>query len=406
MPASSLQAQAENELDADRARGRHSFAAVMDRLWTSDISDRFTLTELVTPPEPPRFVLAPYLTEGCPVVLTGAGGTSKTGLLCTMAIAICGGLDFLGQTPKAGCVLIVSAEDRREALRRHVWANTQDLDETTRERVAGNLYVKDCVGSGFKLTRHINGQTSVAEDTERLIEYAAESGPFDLIAFDTLARLNGGEETNEDLSRIVEAMEHVSVATGACTLIVHHSGKGQMRDGINDQYSGRGGSALSDNSRGVMHLARVLPKTPDAPVNASDLIANGRLLRLSHVKSNYAGEAPDRYFERVPTPFAATLRPFAAEFAKRGKEANWKRIAAWLRTQTDVPYPTRTTIDGLGPEYGSRRERREAVDWAIDRGLVSEPLHPEPQGRRKHYLMLPQSNGTDAEAYARASKGG
>lgn len=405
MRARSIEDQAVQALNADAARGERSLAERLDWLWTAGTSDRFAMRELVEPPDPTRFVLPPYIPEGCPVVLTGAGGTSKTGLLCLMSIAICTGSGFLGQPAKAGRVLIVSAEDRREILRRHVWANTQHLCEEDRERVADRLYVKDAVGTGFKLTRHIDGQTTVADDLMRLVDYMSEAGPFDLIAFDTLSRLNGGEETNEDLSRIVEAMEYVSVETGASTIVVHHTGKGQTRADNNDQYSARGGSALSDNVRSVMHLARVVPSMTDAPINASDLIAAGRLLRLSHVKSNYADEAPTRYFERKPTPFAATLVPFQAEFLKGGSEGVWRRIALWMASQEDVPYPTRSTIESLGHAYGSRQAKRVAVDWAADRGLVREEPHPKPHGRLKTYLVLTATKETNAKEYLKASQG-
>jgi KaiC/GvpD/RAD55 family RecA-like ATPase len=388
----------------DRIQTRDESPIEPSALWMPCSDDSFSLKELTDSPPPMDFIVAPYLPAGCATILTGAGGTSKTGIAAMLAIGVCTGKVLFGEPVMDGKVLFVSAEDRRAVLRRHVWANTRDLSEIQLRQVVGNLVVKDTVGLGFKLTRHIDGQTETAKDLDILIKFATKIDGLRLVIFDTLSRLNGGEESNEDLARFVEAMERVSVKTGATTLALHHSGKAQMRADANDQYSGRGGSALSDNARSVMHVSRIMPGMKGSPVNASELIAHGGLLRLSHVKSNYAAPAPDRYLERVVTPFAATLVPFRADFAKGDASEIWQRLSGWMATQGEVDYPTARTIDNLGKEYGSRDERRSALNWARDRGLVLELDHPAPHGKLKSYLQLPEPAATtNAEDCARAS---
>lgn len=373
-------------------------------LWMPAKSDRFSLNELIEPPPAMTFVLYPYLPAGCPAVLTGAGGTSKTGTVVMLSIAICAGLDLFGEPVEQGRVLIVSAEDRRAILHRHVWANTRSLADVQRKLVSENLYAKDTVGSGFKLTRHIEGQTVTAVEIGQLVEYADEIGDVRLIVLDTLSRLNGAEESNEDLARFVESMERISVATGAATLALHHSGKAQMRGDANDQYAGRGGSALSDNCRSALHLAAITADTQGAPTNARELIADGRLLRLAHVKSNYATKAPERYLERVQTPYAAALREFNPEFGRSDAGDAWRRLEGWMATQKEVPYPTKATLEALGKTYGSRTEIRHALQWAADRGHVAEVPHPDPKGGRKTFLKLVKQED-EADAYRRATSG-
>jgi regulatory protein RepA len=400
MAARTLEQQAEDEFGHASAIGSTGF-------WVPHDEDNFSLAELTQSPPPMDFAIHPYLPAGCATVLTGAGGSSKTGIAVMLAIGICTGVDVFGEPVDTGRVLIVSAEDRRAILRRHVWANSRELTEPQRSRLSENLFTKDTVGLGFKLTRHIDGQTETADDVEGLIEYAKTINGLRLVVLDTLSRLNGGEETNEDLARFIEAMERISVRTGATTLALHHSGKAQMRDGANDQYSGRGGSALSDNARSVMHVARLTTDMKGGiPVNGRDLAAEGRLLRMSHVKSNYAAPAPDRYIQRVATPFAASLVPFQAEFSKGQISEKWQRICGYLAEQREVKYPTSRTIDTLGSEYGSRDERRRALIWAKDRGLVLEVDHPEPRGRLKTYLKLPEPSDLAVSAdYECASRG-
>jgi RecA-family ATPase len=379
----------------------------MSLLWAPSPDDTFTLDELCTRPEPTRFVVRPYLPAGCVAVLTGAGGTNKTGLMTLMAIAVCTGGQLFGEAVEGGAVLFVSAEDRRAVVHRHLFANTRDLDDASLRLVAERFHVKDCVGSGFHLTMGIDHQgTIVAPEVGQLIAYANTIPSLRLICLDTLSRLNGAEESNEDLARFVEGMERIARHTGAAVLATHHSGKAQMRADVNDQYSGRGGSALSDNARSVMHVARLTDDSSGIPTNGGAALAEGRLLRLSHVKSNYAAAAGDAYLERVVTEHAARLVPFEPEFDADDLGAIWDRIAAWLATQTEVAYPTRGTVDTLGKQYGARTARRQAIDWAIDRGRVVEEKHPDPKGRRQRYLVLPKDRrGDAAEAYRRARDG-
>jgi hypothetical protein len=356
-------------------------------LWMHAPFDRFDLNELTEQPPARHFVVHPYLPDGAAAVLTGAGGTNKTGLVVgRIATAIAAGLELFGEPVRLGRVLVISAEDRRDTVLRHIWANTRDLSDRQRKNVSENLFVKDTVGTGFLLTRHIDGSTDTSPDVGQLTEYAREIEGLRLIVFDTLSRLNGGEESNEDLARFVSAMERVSVETGAATLALHHVGKAQMRADANDQYSSRGGSALSDNARSVLNLTRITPEMKDAPTNAAELIAQGRLLRLSHVKSNYAAAASDRYFERVQTPHAARLVEFRPEFAANDVSATWARIEAWMTKQTEVAHPTRGTIEALGGSIGSRAAVRRALQWAEDRGHLIEAPHPNPHGGRKTYL--------------------
>jgi RecA-family ATPase len=373
-------------------------------LWMPDPADRFSLLELRDPPPRMEFVVEPYLPAGCASILTAAGGTSKTGLCALFSIHVCLGREIFGCAVTQGATLHVSAEDRRVVFQRHVYSNTRDLSEHELKRLTERLHVKDTVGLGFKLTRHIDGQTDVAEDIGQLIEYAREIPDLRLITLDTLSRLNGGEENNEDLARFVEAMERISRETGAAVLASHHSGKAQMRSDTNDQYSGRGGSSLSDNARSVMHMAKINPDANDAPANGTQQIKEGRLLRLSHVKTNYAAAAPDRYIERVQTPHAAQLCAFTPEFSRGDVAAVWKKLESWLTEQKEVRHPSARSLDALGKEFGSRSEIRRAVEWALDRGKLLEVPHPEPRGQRKTFYQVPVK-ADPAEAYLRATQG-
>jgi RecA-family ATPase len=200
-------------------------------------------------------------------------------------------------------------------------------------------------------------------------------------------------------------MERVSRQTDATTLVAHHTGKQQHRDNVVDQYSGRGGSSLSDNGRSNMHLALVKPGDEGCPSNAADLVAEKRLLRLSLVKVNGVPPGqPDFYLERVITPHAARLQLFEPEFPKTDMQSAWEVLRDWFASQSEVEFPTSTTVDDLPDKYGARNRRRAVLRWALDRGLLLEQPHPHPRGRKKVYLALP-SNGASADRYREAADG-
>jgi hypothetical protein len=361
-------------------------------IWTPAESDRFSEAELLDNPPPMRFAVYPYLPAGTAAVLTGAGGTSKTGLMVRIATSICTGTAALGDDRvEPGSVLFVSAEDRREILQRHVWAAVQGIDPHRLSLVCKRFVVKDAVGSGFTMTQSVTGAAQIAIEVGDLIEFARTLPDLRLVCLDTLSRLNGGDEMNEGLAVFIRSMERVSVATGAAVLVAHHTGKQQMRDGANDQYSGRGGSALSDNARSVLHLEVVKPG-PGAPSNAVDAVAGGRLLRLSHVKSNYAAPAPDVYLQRVTTPYAAQLVDFVPDMTPKGAEPvskTWGIVASWLRDQTSHDHPTSSIIEAELNGQVSRLNLRQALRWAEDSGLLEQAPHPRPSGARKTFYVLP-----------------
>lgn len=355
-------------------------------VWTPGEHDRFTYDELAQEPDPTRYIVFPYITEECAAVLVGAGGTSKTGVLTLLSVHIATGAPFFGGRVEQGAVLFVTAEDRRKVLHKHVWAHARDLPPPLRMRLAENFILKDVVGLGVKLSRRIDGETVVAPDVSSLIEYARSIPNLKLVVLDTLSRLNGGDEMTDGLAAIISAMEAIARATGAATIIAHHTGKAQHRDGVADQYTSRGGSALSDNARSVMLVQVVGPKDKEAPSNAGELIAHNRLLRPSHVKANDIQASP-RHLQRIPTPHRAQIAPFAAEFAGDSMTSAWQKLAVWMREQKEIPYPTARTVEGV-EAIGSRDVRRQIVTWAMDRGLLLEVPHPHPHGRRKTYLVL------------------
>lgn len=376
----------------DDNQGHGAPLAAWDALAPAE-GDRFAVDELLTRPAPAPMLVRPLVPRRTVTVLVGVGGVGKGQLLAMLAVAVATGGDFLGMDTEGGNVAWLSAEDERIAILRALHPLALGLSDPRRQALASALAFKALVGENVKLTRRVASEAIVAGDVEAMIAWARDYSP-SLVLLDTLSRLNGLDESNEALALNVQAAERMAVTLDAAVVLTHHVGKGAHRAALNDQYLGRGGSAVSDNARSVLTLARVAADDPDAPTNGGALIAEGRLLRLSHVKSNYAAAAPDFYLERVVGPAGPWLRPWHAEWDAAAATASaWARLRGWLAS-TDLNFPTASAVDGLpARDFGSRAERRAALAWALDQGLVVELPHPAPRGRLRTYLALPTGSG-------------
>lgn len=346
----------------------------------------FTAAELQTAPDPRAFAWAPWIPAARVSVLVGAGGTSKSSLAVRLAVAtILGEPLFGGETTPAG-VLFVSAEDRRADLHRHLFEAMRGRTEAEAGIVGRHFHPMDCNGLDVKLVRLIDRAAVVTQQAQELAEVArgADAG---LVILDTCSRLNGAGEDNEGLARMIEAGELIAREADAAVVILHHTGKQQMRDSQADQYGGRGGSAMSDNARSVLHLAVATEPRKTPVADADRLVPAREVLVLSHVKSNYATPALPVYLHRQKGAYAARLVQLPVVANTSGPEAVWADLARWLAAQTEVRYPTRRTVDGL-EEIGTRASRRRALEYALDRGLLRELPRPDATGNAKTFLAL------------------
>lgn len=156
-------------------------------------------------------------------VMYGAPGEGKTFVALDVAYHVAAGREWHGHKVHQGPVLYLAYEGvggmakRAAALLRHY--GDEDVP----------LYVQ---GADYNL-RDMEGRQALAEDMAALPEKPA------LIVIDTLARaMKGGDENSaQDMGALNDAVSALIEATGACVVLVHHSGK-------NKAGGARGSSAL------------------------------------------------------------------------------------------------------------------------------------------------------------------
>jgi RecA-family ATPase len=190
-------------------------------------SEGAELFKLITPEELDKLPELSWLIEGVLpakafAILFGQPSSFKTFVALSMALSIASRHNWYNKTIKHGPVLYVAAEGLHGLqLRVRAYRLKHGITE---EHI---LYF----GEGVNL-REIDTIEKLIASLE-----AAECRPV-LIVFDTLARsiLGADENSAQDMSKIIGAIDRLRRATEATVLVVHHTGKGGESE--------RGSSAL------------------------------------------------------------------------------------------------------------------------------------------------------------------
>lgn len=181
------------------------------------------LDELAKQPASTSYLVKGLLQRGSHAVVFGQPGAGKTFVALDIAYHVAGGLPWQGLRVHQGPVLYLAYEGlggmakRAAALARRY----EDADVP--------LYL---VGADYNL-RDPAGRRALGEDMAQMPEKPV------LVVIDTLARaMKGGDENSaQDMGALNDAVSALIHATGACVMLVHHSGK-------NKASGARGSSAL------------------------------------------------------------------------------------------------------------------------------------------------------------------
>jgi hypothetical protein len=199
--------------------------------------------------------------------IAAPGGTGKTTLLLHEAARVALGRPVWGmevETP--GWTLFVTAEDSRERLLarlRHI-ADAMDLGAEERDHVFDSVLFWDVTGLGAKLVRAHDGNIDSTALADRIAE-RFENDPPAVLVFDPMVSFGASEAAvNDNEQALVTAARRLIRRLGCCVRYVHHTGKANARNGVMDQYAGRGGSALPDGSRMTAVLHPWTPQHGDA----------------------------------------------------------------------------------------------------------------------------------------------
>lgn len=156
-----------------------------------------------------------WLDPGTLAVMYGDSNVGKSFVALDLAFCIATGQPWAGNRVQKGKVVYVAAEGGGSMEHR--------VEALKRERGLADFDVA-VVPCPVDLLRP-------NADTKGLLELVLGVGGVVLVIIDTLSRaLAGGNENGpEDMGAFVKNVDHVKLGSGACVMVVHHTGKDQAR---------------------------------------------------------------------------------------------------------------------------------------------------------------------------------
>ncbi|MCC7200963.1 MAG: AAA family ATPase [Gammaproteobacteria bacterium] len=351
-----------------------------------------------SPPGPPRMIVEGYEPQDAGH-MTGAGGTGKTTLELVAAVHTVLGWSLFGELAvlQPGPVLFVSAEDGRERIeyRLHRICEAYNLGAELRRRVLDAIHIEDLSATRARLVQaDAYGnltRTPLADEIAR----AYRGRGLVRVVFDPVVFFGPGERfVNDGEAEVMHAGRFLAAALACCVKFLAHVGKANARSNSTDQYSGRGGSALADNSRFVHVLTphgSDAKDTPPAAVTAQD-IAEGRILRLNIAKLTDA-RRPEYPLWLRRDGWRFDLLPVAAFDPEVVRAERLRALGDFVRQElaADIKHSVRSLEDAAArlPFKPKRAELRDLVHAAIESGvlILAELPNSERHGRRTTYLQ-------------------
>jgi RecA-family ATPase len=344
--------------------------------------------ELVAASLSPRAIIPGYVYADVRLNV-GAGGASKTTLALYEAVVGALGMPVWGfNVPKPIRTVLVSREDSKQILiaRMREIMRALRLSEAEEDQVLDRVRIVDLSCEPFRLCL-IKDDVVVPNrpDIDSLIERLIPLKP-DRLIFDPAVSLGVGEaRVNDSEQGLIEACRILRGALDACVELIHHTGKSNARDKSEDQYTGRGGSALPDGSRMVTVLHRYSEK--DWAEATRIPLSEGEYGLIMHLpKLSYAPpqETPICII-RHGFSYKMVSKPHEPSEEQKAKERMDQLMRFIESSAAQGLFYSKADLETKAESLGlGRNQMRAAVADLRARGRVVEGRH----GKRKNVLMI------------------
>lgn len=336
-------------------------------------------------PPPVEYVLYPYLQAQETAIMVSPGGTSKSFVSLFAAIAVATGTRFfIDRTgpngkpvlPTKRRVMYAMLERSGNSLRRRWYKITHHLARAMPDgpRAAferdlhANFVLKPLAGQTFSLIVLKDGQwvPNLALLEPLIAELRLKQIEF--VVLDPLSRLHGGSENDASVAgAITRALEKIATEARCTVLLVHHTGK----DVRGDMYSGRGSSALNDNTSECIVLSKLGPEELAQYDTSMFAHEEDALIRLHHARCSDGPPAADmllhRSYDTGLLRHYSGQRRTTAEVAERLVGSS-EKLRAWAKapfTRTQFAKDRRRIFDGRTSE----RDAEAVFDAAVEARL-------------------------------------
>ncbi|MHB8790195.1 MAG: AAA family ATPase [Desulfobulbaceae bacterium] len=348
----------------------------------------------------PRCIVRDYLFADV-ATLAAPGGTGKTTLiLCEIVCIILArpvhGLEVV--TP--GPCLIVTAEDRREQLVARLREIMQAMELTEEEEAAamGFIWIWDVTGEPLRLVEARDGNITVTALADDIVKNFQANPPV-LVVFDPVVSFGASESfVNDNEQGIITACRRIVRGLGCCVRLVAHTGKANAREATLDQYSSRGGSALSDGARMVSVLQSWQPSSALRPPEACIDLPRASITILARPKLSYAAaNLPLIWIRRTGWKFEAFNDLQLNPEERAGQQA--EKMLSFLASEVAAGCRhNKTSLETAIPGM-ARTVARKTISQLMARGKIIEVDLPadEQKTRRKTYLITAAGFGRISE---------
>lgn len=238
----------------------------------------------------PRCIVHDYLFADV-ATLAAPGGTGKTTLVVYEIICIALGRPVHGlEVLTPGRSLFITAEDRREQLiaRLREIMGAMSLTGQERQTVMDLVLIWDVSGEPMRLVEANDGNINLTALADNIVRAFAHDPPV-LAIFDPVISFGASEGfVNDNEQGIITACRRIVRGLNCCVRLIAHTGKANAREGTLDQYSSRGGSALSDGARMVAVLQAWQPGNDRQPPAECTDLPGASITILARPKLSYA----------------------------------------------------------------------------------------------------------------------
>lgn len=235
---------------------------------------------------PPRhFLHARHYIRGVVSTTIAPGGTCKSQLAITDAIAMTAGRDLIGNQPTGQLtVWYVNLEDGRDELNRRIAATLLRYGLEPND-LGGRLYVDSGRETPLVIAKAVRDGADIHRDVcSALVHEMASKGVDALIIDPFISSHQVSENDNNAIDTVVKAWAAIAGACNCAVELIHHARKGNGNETTVDD--GRGASALI----GAVRSARVLNRMSDKEAAKCGIAPGERAeyVRVNIVKSNLA----------------------------------------------------------------------------------------------------------------------
>jgi RecA-family ATPase len=223
-----------------------------------------TMQELLDAKLTPRCIVEDYLYADVAQIFA-PGSVGKTTMLLYEAVNILTRPTIWGlRVVNPGWFLFVTKEDQRERLlaRQLRIMRGMRLSDAEIEKVMSELIIWDVTGTGEKLIQDEGGNIRLTDLPGRIVQRYRDDPPA-VVVFDPMVSFGCSEaRVNDNEQGLIDAARFLVKYLDCCVRFIHHTGQASARSPDQDQYSGRGGTAMPDGTRMTCGLRKYKAPEP------------------------------------------------------------------------------------------------------------------------------------------------